>query len=607
MATDTRPQRDRSRKPSAKSRSPAAADVVAQAAADDGVEACVAASPAATEPVPALPSPPRVRRTEAARRIRRIADLSETLVARDHLIKLAEQVQAGAPNPQRTRFIESGISTCLEDAATSSAADRWLAAEGATWALGWMARARRAGGSAGCLLESLVREARAAREMLTLGDTAPAQFVLTLARLFSDIEACRCLEAAATDAVSAELDRLVSPRGVVNVASGGDMVRRVVRWTRCREVATLTGAAIWGEPQERRWREAATSAVRLLGRQGRQIEGAGLMPVCFTAPLLDAVAALDGRRGRTVEALRKARQGGKSCSRCIRPAVNDATAAVATLRTGWDADAIRVMLDYRESTPRIEIACGDRMLFEGPWEWSLSVDGERLEPEAPWTVACWETGRRACYLEITAPLPGGRQFERTIVLLPRDRVLLLADAVTTTADPAAAGPSDCSPDAGWLHHASSLPLAAGLAAEPADETREILVFDTSVRLMALPLGLQEWRVPGRGGFTVADGSLRLAQVSAGRRLYAPLWLDLDPARIGRPLTWRQLTVADTRQNLAAHQAAGFRVQAGLEQWLVYRSLDAPRNRTLLGCNVACDFLLGRIKPKGGITRTLEIQ
>ncbi len=607
MATDTRPQRDRSRKPSAKSRPPAAADVVVQAVADDGVEAIAAVSPVPPESVPAPPSPPRVRRTDATRRIRRIADLTETLAARDHLIKLAEQVQAGAANPQRTRFIESAISTCLEDAATSSAADRWLAAEGATWALGWMARARRAGGSAGGLLESLVQEARAARGMLALGDTAPAQFVLTLARLFSDIEACRCLEAAATDAVSAEIDRLVSPRGVVNVASGGEMVRRVVRWTRCREVAALTGAAIWGAAQERRWREAATSAVRLLGRQGRLIEGAGLMPICFTTPLLDAVAALDGRRGRTVEALRKARRGSKPSSRCVRPAVNDPTAAVATLRTGWDGGGIRVMLDYRESTPRIEIACGDRMLFEGPWEWSLSVDGERLEPEGPWAVACWETGRKACYLEITAPLPGGRQFERTIVLLPRDRVLLLADAVTTTADPAAAGQSDCSPDAGWLHHASSLPLAAGLAAEPGDETREILVFDTSVRLMALPLGLQEWRVPGRGGFTVADGCLRLAQVSAGRRLYAPLWLDLDPARFGRPLTWRQLTVADTRQNLAAHQATGFRVQAGLEQWLVYRSLDAPRNRTLLGCNVACDFLLGRIKRKGGITRTLEIQ
>jgi hypothetical protein len=68
-----------------------------------------------------------------------------------------------------------------------------------------------------------------------------------------------------------------------------------------------------------------------------------------------------------------------------------------------------------------------------------------------------------------------------------------------------------------------------------------------------------------------------------------------------------LTVADTRRILPAHQAVGFRVQAGLEQWLVYRALDVPRNRTLLGCNVSCEFLVGRVKKSGEVARTLEIQ
>jgi hypothetical protein len=62
-----------------------------------------------------------------------------------------------------------------------------------------------------------------------------------------------------------------------------------------------------------------------------------------------------------------------------------------------------------------------------------------------------------------------------------------------------------------------------------------------------------------------------------------------------------------RTILPAHQAAGFRVQAGLEQWLLYRALDVPRNRTLLGCNVSCEFLLGRVKRSGEVARTLEIQ
>jgi len=99
----------------------------------------------------------------------------------------------------------------------------------------------------------------------------------------------------------------------------------------------------------------------------------------------------------------------------------------------------------------------------------------------------------------------------------------------------------------------------------------------------------------------------LTQEARGGRLYAPLWLDCTPARIDRPRTWRQLTVAETRQQVPEATAVGFRVQAGIEQWLLYRSLDTPRNRTLLGCNVSCEFLLGRVKNSGEIARTLEIQ
>ena len=91
------------------------------------------------------------------------------------------------------------------------------------------------------------------------------------------------------------------------------------------------------------------------------------------------------------------------------------------------------------------------------------------------------------------------------------------------------------------------------------------------------------------------------RLSGGRRYAMRVWIDREA------LAARQLTVADTRQNLPRHQAAGFRVQAGLEQWLLYRALDEPRNRTVLGCNLSCEFLLGRIRPDGSVGRTLEIQ
>jgi hypothetical protein len=565
---------------------------------------------------PAAPAP-RVRRPAAARRIRLASDLSGTFEIRDRLRRLADRVGKGAGNPQRAEFIEAAITECLDEARSAPPADRWLACEAATWALAWMARARRAGGSAGGLLERLVGEARAAEPVLAGGETLPARFVVTLARLFRDIEACRRLEPAATTAVAGEIERLTSARGVVNVAGSGAMVDRVSRWTTIREVAATTGEPAWGEATERRWREAATNAIRLLGDDGRRLAAGGLMPVRFTEPLLDAVAALGGRRKRAAEAVRSSRSASGKPRRFIRRDLHDAAAAVAIMRAGWERGDLRVLVDYRQAMPHLEIAVGDRMLVDGPWQWSVSDGSTSLEAEGPWTASCWESTRQATFLEITAALPGGRQFERQVVLLRREKVIVLADAVTTppVADPLARSlptPSvngrhgdDGRPAS--LRYRSVVRLAPGLEATPAEETRETLVFDTRMRLLAVPLALPEWRV-GRGGSLEhgADG-LTLAQESAGRRLYAPLWLDCDAGRIGKPLTWRQLTVADTRMNLPPYQAAGFRVQAGQEQWLLYRSLDAPRNRSLLGCNVSAEFLVGRLRPHGSVKRILEIQ
>jgi hypothetical protein len=563
------------------------------------------------------PPPPRVRRPTAASRIRAIADVATTLNLRESLRRLADRVRKGAGNAQRAEFVEAAIGECLDEAVTAGPSDRWLACEAATWALAWMARARRAGGSAGGLLERLVGEARSTEPLLADGDTSPARFVLTLARLFRDIEACSRLEPAATGAMAAEIERLVTPAGGVQLAGSAATVDRVVRWTSFRETATGTGSPAWDEVTDRRWRKAAGHALRLLGDGGRRIAGSGLMPARFTTVLLEAFKPLDTRRRRTVKAVRSGRLPQGRGARLLPRDWHDEDAAIAVMRSDWGRGAVRVLVDYRHPTPRLEIAVGDRLVLDGPWQWNVSVAGTPIESEGPWSADCWEAGAQASFLEISAPLPGGLRFERQIAMLPRERVVLLADAITgssPTPPATAAGRGETNGHATapgargpQLRYAASLPLGPGLEADPAEETREVLVFDTRMRMMALPLALPEWRVGQGGKLEPAAGGLSLSQESGGSRLYAPLWLDFDPARIGRPLTWRQLTVADTRVNLPPWQAAGFRVQAGLEQWLVYRALDEARNRTLLGCNLSSEFFLGRIRKQGAVKRILEIQ
>jgi hypothetical protein len=550
--------------------------------------------------------PLRVKSEVAAGRIRELADVSESLDSRRRLRRLAKLVKHGSRQVRGIGFIEGLLGECLDEAAVcDSARERWLVSEAVTWGLAWLARTRRAGGSSGGLLERLVKSARQGCDGMRQRDTAPARFVVALARLFQDIEACRCLEKDASASLVEEIGRLVADDGAVVV--GGDptgsaaVVERVERWAGVREIAAATGGpAPWDDATEATFRLAAATALRLLGGHGRMLTGAGRLPGAFTRHVLEAASSRKGAVGRTAAAVCDPPRGveRREAKRLLPRDLHATDSALAILRTGWQRDALRVCLDYRQPTPRLEIATPDRLLVDGPWAWRAWLDGRPLDAEGPWTVSCFESDRKATFLEITAPLGGGLQLERQVVVLVRDAVVVLADAITAATPPAGK----------TLRFESAVALGTALEAERAEETRDAVVYDTAMRATALPLALPEWQAaPTLGSFTVADGALTLRQETEGGRLYVPLWLDCKAARIGRPLTWRQLTVADTRRNLPRHQAAAFRVQAGHDQWLLYRALDVPRNRTVLGCNLSCEFLLGRVGADGVVARTLEIQ
>ena len=579
---------------------------------DAGGSSVVPSSPGRPSRTPRSGRPVTVGARRSARRIAGLAEVSESLDTRRRLRRLGRQVEGGPRNVQEIAFLENALGECLDEAANANVQrERWLLCEAATWGLAWLARTRRAGGSAGGLLERIATAARAAGPTLAAGDTLPARFVLTLARLFADIEACRCLEAAAVSALEAEICRLVGSEGGVRLSGSAAMLERIVRWSAAREVGEATGSLPWDKETDVRFGLAVAFGLRLLGRQGRLLAGAGRLPAAFSDPLLSAAAESRSRRvRRSAEAVQRS-GGGSRAGKRERDATRKMLArdvhdplGVAVLRSGWEPDPIRVIVQYAQAVPHLEIAVGDRLLVDGPWRLQVGTGARPLSIEGPWTPSCWESDRRATFLEITAPLSGGLQVDRQIVLLPRDRVVLLSDAVTQR--PAEAHRHGDAPVAS-LRLESVLPLAASLEGEQAEETREVFVCDTKPRFMALPLSLPEWKAAGRGRFEVAADGLVLEHEAAATRCCAPLWLDLDPTRQGRPLTWRQLTVADTRRNLPPQQAIGFRIQEGLEQWLVYRTLDEPRNRTVLGCNVSCDFLVGRIGRNGAVERTIEIQ
>ena len=146
----------------------------------------------------------------------------------------------------------------------------------------------------------------------------------------------------------------------------------------------------------------------------------------------------------------------------------------------------------------------------------------------------------------------------------------------------------------------------GLA--PADETNEAFLMGQKAAALALPLALPEWRVePFPGQLASTSDAVEIQLSGQGGALFAPLFLDLKPRRMTRPLTWRRLTVAESLEIVPPSVAVGYRVMVGKSQWLIYRSLTGVANRTLLGHNLATEMLVARFDKKGEVEPLIEIE
>ena len=120
--------------------------------------------------------------------------------------------------------------------------------------------------------------------------------------------------------------------------------------------------------------------------------------------------------------------------------------------------------------------------------------------------------------------------------------------------------------------------------------------------------MPEWRAEqSLGDLKATAAGLELRQATAGQRLFAPLFFDLDRSRFRRRMTWRQITVAERLAAVPPETAVGFRVAIGKQQWIIYRSLAARDNRTLLGHNLATESLIARFGTDGEVTSIVEIE
>jgi len=288
--------------------------------------------------------------------------------------------------------------------------------------------------------------------------------------------------------------------------------------------------------------------------------------------------------------------------RAPTPAIHSPDSRRALLRRTWQPPFDSLEVDYSRPALDVRLLAGDRTLIAGLWTFTTTVDRQPLSVTGSWEEVCWHSDREVDYLELEIPLSSGWKVQRQMVLGRKDQFLLLADAVL--GEEALASGTRVE-----VRHTFELPLADGISFSAEEETREGFLLGKRKRVARVfPLPLPEWRAEHSSGeLQCDDRGLTICHAGLGRNLYVPLWLDLSPSRHRRQCTWRRLTIGESLQVQPRDVATGYRVQAGKEQWLVYRSLAPPRSRTVLGQNFATDFVLSRFLASGEAEEILAVE
>jgi len=422
---------------------------------------------------------------------------------------------------------------------------------------------------------------------------------LSLAYLFPEISPARALAQHGDRALADGIASLVTVGGMPSAENLSAALPLLATWTRSRAVAQRLKKSCWNNDAETRYGAFARQVLRLLRRDGTLALSA---PGGRAADRDLFVAAFAGA-SRADRALARLLIPGyigpkRAAAELLPPSpANDETAGVSLLRPSWTRSRERLVVARTGSDLWTELACGRDVLWSGKWSCEVRRNGTALMPEANarWEEVCWITNEDVDYVELELALSGGIRVERQVVLARKDRFLFLADAVLGD-EPAP------------LEYCSVLPLGADIAFDASTESREGYLVGSKARALAFPLRLPEWRAePCAGALDFVDAGLELRVSGNARRLYAPLFFDLDPRRIFRPATWRQFTIAESRQIVPADQAVSYRVQVRNQHWLIYRSLGKRGNRTVLGQNLVSEFLVARFNRRGEIAPLLEIE
>jgi hypothetical protein len=422
---------------------------------------------------------------------------------------------------------------------------------------------------------------------------------LVLSYQFPELGHCQQLGAAGRRKLKNGVKELLDGNGLPLCRNLALLRPLLACWTRCGYLARTAGDPLLGSKTQLKFEWLVRQSLQLTREDGSQVlsdsAANGHEEELFDAALLLNGDAEDNAISDQVLPWRKANRTA-SQREVFFPDSSDhsAWARIAILRPNWLRGGQKLVLTFDDAVMNTELSCGAVVVWSGLWETRILAGGSPLEPTSHWQEVCWHSDDDVDYLELELQLGDDWRLQRQFVMAREDQFLFTADALV--------GPTEVE-----IHYTSCLPLSQDIDFLPEEETREGILAGRRPLARVLPLVLPEWRtLHGEGSLERSSSGLLSQRHTRASRLYWPLFVDLDPQRLKRPLTWRRLTVAEKLEILPTSAAACYRVQVGNEQWLFYRSLDAPASRTFLGQHVTYEFFCARFDREGEADELIAI-
>jgi len=473
------------------------------------------------------------------------------------------------------------------------------------WAHALPAIARGVDPKAGCeLLETLEHTVDRAGQLSAVDEPVVQQLLAgelawTLAVQFPEFPTFSGMKSAGVRCISEGMTELLDGQGLTNSRYTDDFRLLLACWTRCLQLASNSESGQIAPAAREQYDWMVRQALRLCRPDGSLLLSSDIRGD-WRHDLFRACLKISGDSADQTIAGRILPSGQPPSSpvrrkRLPEPSVYSEWSEVVVMRSKWSRKSPVFSGRFHGSTIRSELITGGQVVWSGPTLPTVTINAQPCNVSSEWRELCWFTDTDVDYLELEADLIDGWKIQRQWMLARKDQWFYMADAVL--------GPQDAD-----IEYSLGLPLETGVQYAPLPSTREGYLVGSKPLATVLPLALNEWQTSAAPGAMECDGRhLVLSQRASAARLYSPWFVDLRPRRMQWKRTWRQLTVAEKLETVTPDVAAGYRVQIGRRQWLFYRSLARPANRSVLGQNLSQEFVAARFDMQGEIDEIIEIE